>query len=469
MNGRSVLSYAGVVLEANGVLLLLPVLATWVLRESVYLPFLFAAVLSFIPGIILDRRFSKGPLTFGPVMMLAALCFILVSVLGSIPYMDYLGPVDALFESFSGFTTTGLTILSPETLPNTMLFWRALTQWVGGFGILLTFLMLVQSPGISPSYIYKSEGGSGRLDQNFWRSAKRMFAIYGAFTLAGFILLAMAGMPIFDSIAHSFTSISTGGFSVKNSSIAFYASPIIEIVVVILMILGATSFFLHDKLSKKEFGEYLRNGENRMFWTFAAVFSVLLSLSLISTSEPLRYGIFHTFSALTTTGFTNMPAAAATTETAKMLIIILMVVGGFAGSCAGGIKLVRFGILSKAIPWLSKKVTYPSTAVLPFRFSGRSIKQEEVTIISLFSFLYLIILVVSALAISSMGYTPLDSLMTTAAAEGNNALASIPLAAMPDPGKVFLIVCMLLGRLEILPFMVIIYYFVKGVGRRKIS
>jgi trk system potassium uptake protein TrkH len=467
MNGRSVLSYAGVVLEANGVLLLLPVLATWMLRESVYLPFLFAAVLSFIPGIILDRRFKKGPLTFGPVMMLAALCFILVSIIGSIPYMDYLGPVDALFESFSGFTTTGLTILSPETLPNTMLFWRALTQWVGGFSIILVFLMLVQSPGISPSYIYKSESGSGRIDQSFWRSARRMFAIYGAFTLAGFLLLAMAGMPIFDSIAHSFTAISTGGFSVKNSSIAFYSSPAIETVIIILMILGATSFFLHDKLSRKEFGEYLRNGENRMFWTFAAVFSILLSLSLISTNEPLRYGVFHTFSALTTGGFTNLSGGF--TETAKMLIIILMVVGGFAGSCAGGIKLVRFGILSKAIPWLSKKVTYPSTAVLPFRFSGRSIKQEEVTIISLFSFLYLIILVVSALAISLMGYTPLDSIMTTAAAEGNSALTSIPLAAMPDPGKAVLIVCMLLGRLEILPFMVIIYYFVKGVGRRKIN
>ncbi|MBN2042843.1 MAG: TrkH family potassium uptake protein [Candidatus Aenigmarchaeota archaeon] len=465
MDFRSLASYLGLILEIFGILTLFPLVVSWVFQEPVFIPFLLAAAVSFFFGFILERKFRRSPLSLGQAMLLSALTFLIISFFGAVPYLDHMGPVDAVFESVSGFTTTGLSVVNPETLPNSILFWRSFTQWIGGVGILVIFLLLLSSPGMSSYYIYKAEGRSQRIEAGIYHTVKKIMIIYGIYTLMGFILLVAAGMPVFDSILHTFTSLSTGGFSNMNASIGAYSSPGIEIVIIILMILGGTSFFVHDKIFRKKFLEYLKNSETKLFWIIGFVFSLFLSISFIYHSDSIRIGVFHAFSALTTTGFTtigmDMPG------TAKILIVILMVIGGFAGSTAGGLKLVRVGILARAIPWLSRKITYPMSAVLPFKFHGKAIRQEELTIISLFSFLYIVILVVSTLAFSAMGYTPIDSLYVSASAEGTVGLSTIDISLVPVTGKVMLMVLMLLGRLEILPFLVLIYTLAKSVGRRK--
>ncbi len=465
MDFRSLASYLGFILEIFGLLALIPLIVSWIFQEPVFIPFILASALSLIMGFALDRKFKKSPLSLGQAMVLSALTFIIISFFGAVPYLDHMGPVDAVFESVSGFTTTGLSVVNPETLPNSILFWRSFTQWIGGVGILVIFLLLLSSPGMSSYYIYKAEGRSQRIEAGIYHTVKKIMIIYGIYTLIGFILLLLAGMPVFDSILHTFASLSTGGFSNMNSSIGAYASPLIEMVIIILMILGGTSFFVHDKIFKKKFVEYLKNSETKLFWIIGFAFSLFLSISFMYHSEPIRVGVFHAFSAITTTGFTtigmDMPG------TSKILIIILMVIGGFAGSTAGGLKLVRVGILARAIPWLSKKITYPMSAVLPFKFHKKTIQQQELTIISLFSFLYIVILVISTLAFSAMGYTPVDSLYVTASAEGTVGLSTIDISLVPPAGKIILMVLMLLGRLEILPFLVLIYTLSKSVKWRR--
>ncbi len=466
MEFRSLLSYLGLILEIFGILSLIPLIVSWAFQEAVYIPFFTMASVSLVIGFLLDRRFQRSPLSLGSAMVLSAVTFIVISAFGSVAYLDHMAPADALFESVSGFTTTGLSVVNPETLPNSILFWRSFTQWIGGVGILVIFLLLLSSPGMSSYYIYKAEGRSQRIEAGIHHTVKRIFMIYGIYTFAGFLLLSLAGMPVFDSVLHTFTSLSTGGFSPAAGSIGSYSNVGIEAVIVLLMVLGATSFFVHDKMFKKKFVEYLKNGETQLFWIIAIVFSLFLSLSFLGTLEPFRIGIFHAFSAITTTGFTTMgmemPAVS------KILIIILMTVGGFAGSTAGGIKLVRVGIIAKAIPWLSKKITYPLSAVLPFKFHGKAIQQEELTIISLFSFIYILILVLSTLIFSAMGYAPVDSLFVSASAEGTVGLTTIDVALVPLAGKVVLMVCMLLGRLEILPFLVLVYTLAKSFKWKRV-
>jgi trk system potassium uptake protein TrkH len=463
MNFKSVLSYLGLLLGILAVLMLFPIAVSWIFAEDVYIPFLLGAAISFAIGIILCKRFEREPLDLSSAMVLASLTFIVVSLLGSIAYLDHLSPIDSLFESVSGFTTTGLTTVNPETLPQAIIFWRSLTQWIGGVGILVIFLLLLSSPGISSYYIYKAEGHPQRIEAGVYSTVKRIFIIYGIYTIIGISLFALAGMPLFDSLNHTFTSIATGGFSVKNDSIGSYNNPLVEIVMILMMVLGATSFFIHDKLFKRKFMEYVKNSETQLFWGTIIVFSVMVSLSFLSSFEPIRIGIFQTFSALTGSGFT---LTSSYPDLSKVLLPILMIIGGFAGSTAGGLKLVRVGILGKAVSWLSKKISYPSSAVVPFKFNRKVIREEELTIISIFSFIYVLILIVSTLILSFMGYAPIDSFFVSASAEGTVGLTTIDIAALEPLGKLVLMVCMLLGRLEILPFFVLFYSVFSSVRRR---
>jgi len=463
MNFKSVLSYLGLMMVILAILTLLPLAVSWIFAEDVYLPFFLGAIISFAVGIILYKKFEREPLDLSSAMVLASITFVTVSLLGSIPYLDHLSPIDSLFESVSGFTTTGLTTVNPESLPHSVLFFRSLTQWIGGVGILIIFLLLLSSPGMSSYYIYRAEGHPQRIEAGVYSTVKRIFIIYMIYTVIGIVLFTLVGMPVFDSFNHAFTSIATGGFSVRNDSIGAYNNPLIEIVMILMMVLGATSFFLHDRLFKRKFMEYVKNSEVRLFWVTIIVFSILVSLSFISVFEPFRIGIFQTFSALTGSGFTlisNYP------ELSKILLPILMIAGGFAGSTAGGLKLVRVGILGKAVSWLSKKISYPSSAVVPFKFNRKVIREEDLTIISIFSFIYILILVVSTLVLSFTGYPPMDSFFVSASAEGTVGLTTIDIAGMNPFAKVMLMIDMLLGRLEILPFFVLFYSIFTSIRRR---
>jgi trk system potassium uptake protein TrkH len=468
MDFKSVFSYVGVILEILGILVLLPVIVSWIFNEGMHILFFVTAIISFVSGTILDKKLRKEELTLSSAMVIAAMSFILVSIIGAIPYLSYLAPLDAVFESVSGFTTTGLTVVTPENLPYSLLFWRSFTQWIGGIGILFIFLLLVRSPGISSCYLYKVEARVEKIEAGVYSSVKKIFTIYIFYTMIGIVLLMLAGMPVFDSVLNSFSSLSTGGFTPKTNSIGAYQNPWIETVIIFLMVLGATSFFVHDKLLRRKIISYIKNPETRLFWFLILLFSVLLSVSFLSSTPgfaAVRNGIFHTFSALTTTGFTVFGSSPE--GMSVFMLIILMVIGGYAGSTAGGLKLVRSGVILKSISWLGKKISLPQEAVVPFKFGNKVVKDSELTIISFFVCIYILILCASTIILTCLGYSPINSFFEAASAQGTVGLSVISLNTMPWIGKLVLMMNMLLGRLEIFPFLVLLYTLYKIRFERK--
>jgi trk system potassium uptake protein TrkH len=460
MDFRSVASYIGTLMEILGIIILIPVFVSWATGDGLHTGFFIGAVLSFITGVGLERKFQKEELTLSTAMVIAGLSFVVVSLIGAIPYLFYMNPMDSWFESVSGFTTTGLTVVEPESIPASLLFWRALTQWMGGIGIIIIFLILVSSPGMSSYYLYKAEGGAGMIEAGVRGTVRKVLLIYTTYTLLGIVLFIVAGMPVFESILNGITGISTGGFTTRNASMGAYNNLSIEIVAIILMVLGATSFFVHAKLWSGKLKEYIINPETRLFWSLLLVFSLLVSITYIASPEPFRYGIFHTFASLTTTGFSNTEVSLGST---KILLIILMVIGGYAGSTAGGIKLIRSGIIGKSLSWMSKKISLPEEAIVPFKLGPRVIKESELSIIALFACIYLILMGISSLGLTFLGYTPLDSFFTVASAQGTVGLSVIPIADMVPIGKLLLIINMILGRIEIIPFLVMIYVISKSL------
>src|SRR4030043_281216 len=302
MEFRSILSYLGTVLEAMGILSILPVFIAWIYGESPHTLFFITAIISFVLGIVLDRRFRKKELNISSAMVLASVSIVAVSFIGVIPFLWNVSPLDSLFESVSGFTTTGLTTVRPESLPFSLVFWRSLTQWAGGLGILVIFLYLVKSPGISSYYGRKPE--ADELKKKGFMT--RAMLIYAGITFAGFLLM--------------------------------------------------------EGMTRGRVMDYVKSAETRLFWTLIIAFTVLLSFAMFDLGEPVRHALFQTVSALTTGGFTTVGSYSGL---AMLLLIVLMMIGGFSASTAGGIKLVRAGIMGRSFPWIGKKVTLPQEAIVP--------------------------------------------------------------------------------------------------------
>ena len=470
MDIRSVLSYIGVVLEVMGVLSIIPVIFSVIFSDGMHFVFIITGIITFAFGTILDKSFKKSELDLGTAMVITALSFIIISLFGAIPYLAQIETIDAVFESVSGFTTTGLSVINiPEAMPPSLLFWRSMTQWIGGVGILIIFLLLMGSPGISSYYLYKAEGVTEKLEASVRHSVVKIFKIYGAYTIVGIGFLILAGMPLFDSINIAFTSVSTGGFAPNSASIAYYGSSIIELVVVFLMILGGTSFFVHDRVFRRQlrgkmrvvggrFLDYMKNPETRIFWVTVGIFFVLLSVAFWgNVSEPFSAGIFLTISAITTTGFATIGLAGL--EVPIFLIMIMMIIGGYAGSTAGGIKLVRAGVIAKSFGWIGRKMSFPPEAIVPFKLGKRTIKDHELSMIFLFVCVYLFVMVISGIIMIFLGYGTLDAFFTVSSAQGTVGLSTIDIAAVVWQGKILLMINMLLGRLEIFPFVVLVYSF----------
>lgn len=443
-----VLSQLGVVLELTGMFMLVPVIVGGLFGEGYYLPFIIGAIASFAIGTILDRKFPRGELDFSSAMLLASISFILVSLVGAVPYLPLLTPVDAVFESVSGFTTTGMTTVLPEQLPKSLIFWRSLTQWLGGIGILLIFMMMLPSLGMSSYFLYIVEGKE-RIKAGVYHSMRRISIIYASYTVIGVLLFALAGMSLFDAFSHSLTSVSTGGFSTMNGSLASFNNPFINTVACLLMILGATSFLVHDKLWNFRFMSYIKNPETRLFWAAILIFSVLLIISGLGIFPSM----FHVISAVTTTGFT---VSEIETATPSFIISLIMLIGGFAGSTAGGLKLIRVFSIGKGLYWLGKKMLLPREAVVPFRLGGSFLRAPELLKIFLFVIAYMLLISITTIALSVMGYNPVDAFFQASSAQGTVGLSVIPVSTMPEAGKVLLMINMLLGRLEIFPFLALV-------------
>lgn len=459
---RTVLGYMGLLLEVFSGFLVLPLLVAFLYGEPAN-PFFFAIIISLFVGIFLEKVFKREELTLERGLAITALSFVVFSILGSLPYIYYSGAslpslLNALFESLSGFTTTGLTtIASVEGLSKSLLFWRSLTQWMGGAGIIIIFLSLLRGLRTTSMFLYRAQGFAEKLDATVAGTTKRMLNIYSAYTLLGIILLLASGLPLFDSVATTLTAISTGGFTVVNT---FYTGSLTLAVVCLLMVLGSINFMLHDRLFRRRFRAFVRNVEVRSFFVMVAL---LIAVSFYATGS-LKVSIFEFVSALTATGFSITPVAALA-PLVIVLIIMAMIVGSSSGSTSGGMKQLRLVLSLKSVLWAVRRISAPRSAVVPFKVGGEPVELETARLTGIFVFAYLAILALGSLPLIAAGYTPLDSVFQTASAQGTVGLSVIDLSAAPWFVKLDLMAVMLLGRLEIFPILILVKTVLEDVAR----
>lgn len=397
--------------------------------------------------------------------LLVSLSWLLASIVGAFPFVitGVMGSyVDAFFETMSGFTTTGASILTEiESLPKSLLFWRSLTHWLGGMGIIVLTVAIFPLLGIGGLQLIKAEAPGPTVDKitpKITETAKILWFTYLIFTVAQAVLLLFGGMNLFDALTHTFGTLATGGFSPKNASVGHYDSAYIDAVITIFMVMAGINFALYFKLITGRFSSLRRDTELKAYLTFFLLATVVVTLSLrgevyggLGTS--LRFAAFQVASILTTTGYATADFAA-WPEVAQIVLFLLMFIGGSAGSTGGGIKVIRIVTLFKQGLNEMKFLLHPR-AVFRIRLSGEPVGKHIVYAISGFVFLYLSLLLLTTGVVALAGNDILTSLTTALATLGNigpgfgSIGPTLNYAFFPEPLKVYLSIVMMLGRLEV--------------------
>ncbi len=438
----------------------------WVFHDSM-LPFLYAAIVSLILGIsfyLLSKPgiSESGLLCKKEAYLTVTFSWILISFIGSLPYLfsgSIPSVIDAFFESISGFTTTGSSILTDiEALPKSILFWRSLTHWIGGLGIIVLVIVIMPSLNIGGYQLFALESSlSEKIQPRIKSVGYRLLFIYVTLTVTEVALLMLGKMNLFESVCHSFGTIATGGFSPKNDSIAGY-SPYIQYVIMIFMLLSGTSFVVHYYMFKGRFRKVGENEELKLYLLLIIVLGGLLTVALHfnmneTYERAFREGFFQLISIITTTGF-------ATTDYLKwpgyawIIIFFVMFLGGCTGSTAGGIKINRHLVLFKNIQREYRKITAPN-AVFTLRLNGMGLSEETNRTFLTFISVYLLFFVIGTLLLivdGVNGETATSAIATTMAGIGPGLSSVGPVsnfAHLNEFSKLVLTFSMLIGRLEI--------------------
>ena len=399
--------------------------------------------------------------------------WLLSCLIGILPYILYGGEftlVNAWFESVSGFTTTGSSILTNvEALPFGLLFWRAATHWIGGIGIIVFVLAVIPAIGQASMLLSRSEISQLAMKNFQYRTRKILkivLSVYLSLTFLETILLIFCGMGVFDAVTHSFSTIATGGFSTKNSSIAYFNSPAIELVIIVFMILSGIHFGILYAAASGKIREMWQSGTVRFYIGAMLVGVIAVTLYVHGTifekwTEALRQAAFQVISLGTSTGF-------ATTDSGRwpaftiMILIYFTLQCACSGSTSGGIKVERMLIFWKSVRTKIKKLKYPK-AVVSLKMDSSFIPEEVVTTSLLFIALYLASLFLSTLLLTGMGVDILSAFSGTAACMGNvgpgfGTVSSLSnYSQLPEAGKVVLTVVMLLGRMEIFGLLLFLF------------
>jgi len=390
--------------------------------------------------------------------------WLVVALMGALPFV-FSGAIpgfsDAYFESMSGFTTTGASILTDiEAMPYSMLLWRSLVQWLGGMGIVVLSLAILPVLGIGGMQLFRAEAPGptpDRLTPRIKETAKLLWGVYVLISVAEVLALILCGLSPYDALCHTFTTMATGGFSTKNASVAAFHNPAAEIVIIVFMFIAGVNFSLHFSALRGRVRSYFRDDEFRTYLTVALVASIIVFLSNIRLTDMallrnLRGSFFQVVSILTTTGFGtedyerwgHMP---------QYLLLVLMFIGGCAGSTGGGMKNVRFLILIRQAFNELRKLLHPR-AVYAIRFNHSAVAPEIVTNILGFIFLMMIVTTIATFAMTMVGLDLVSAFSSVAATLNNigpgagSVGPTDNFAHVPVVGKWVLIFCMLLGRLE---------------------
>ncbi len=466
INIKALLYVLGALFIFLAVALLFPAIISIIYQEDDLIPILTSAAISAVIGIVLVIFFKiRVDLKIKEGFALVTLSWLSFALIGALPFYisGYIPSyTDAFFETMSGFTTTGATILTDiEVLPHGLLFWRSFTQWLGGMGIILLSLAILPFLGVGGMQLYKAEVPGpehDRLTPRIKNTAKILWEVYVLISVVEVVLLYFAGMDVFDAVCHTFGTMATGGFSTKNASIGYYNSPVIDTIIIVFMLIAGISFFLHYRALKGNYKSYWRDSEVRFFMGLVGLGTLVIVSNLVFLPEyniltSLQKGMFQSVSIITTTGYGTADFES-WSNSSQMILFIFMFFGGCAGSTGGGMKIIRTLVLLKFGLNEIKRLIHPQ-AVLLVRINKKSIPNEIVANIAGFFMLYISLFVLGVVVMSFQGLDLLSSLGSVAATIGNigPGLGSVGptdnYAHINDFGKWFLSFLMLVGRLEI--------------------
>ena len=487
LNFKIVVSFLGLTAILNGIFMLLATPFSLYHQEEAAQGIFFAGFLTIIIGFLmwfLNRNAPKNIqkregyfiVTFG---------WLILTFTGALPYL-FTGSiphfVDAIFETISGYSTTGSSIINDiEALPKGILFWRSATHWIGGMGIIVLTIAILPLLGIGGMQLFMAEApgpSADKMHPRITQTAKRLWLIYVSLTVTEFFLLKIAGMTWFDAINHAMATMSTGGFSTKNASVAYWNHmPVIQYIIIAFMFVAGTNFILTYFALKGRIKKIFENEEFKYYFFGSLAMTIVITLIIqyfqtpgieSTIAHPMPWGSFESsfrhagfqvVAVMTTTGFVS---ADYTTwnSLATMLIFSLFLIGGSAGSTSGGVKIVRHIIMIKNSILEFKKLLHPN-AIIPVRYDGQGVSRIIVFNILSFFVLYMLIFITSSVVLSFMGLDFESAIGAAASSLGNvgPALGSLSpvdnYAHLSDPAKAFCSFLMLIGRLELFTVLIL--------------
>lgn len=462
----------GKMMGVEALVLLLPALISLIYREDDYVFFLMTGAVLVVIYFLLARKKPEESTIYGKEgLVIVAVAWVLWSIFGAIPFTisgNIPSYVDAFFETVSGFTTTGSTILTEiQSLPKGILFWRSLTHWIGGMGVLVFVMMLTSLDDKGAMHLMRAEVPGPEADKLVPKArstAKILYAMYFALTAVEVVFLLFGGMNLYDSVMHAFSTAGTGGFSNRNVSVGYYDSAYIDGVITVFMILFGINFNLYYLMLLKHFKEAFKNEELKTYLGIiagaVAIITINISSMYGSVLKAFRYAAFQVASVITTTGFCTADYNL-WPELSKGVLLAIMVVGACAGSTGGGIKVSRLVILLKSVTQEIKRLHHPK-AVTIVRVNGRKIGAETRQGVYVYFICYIFIIIGSTLLVSLDNFdfaTTISAVLTTI----NNVGPGIALVGPVENFAKFsvfskLIFCldMLFGRLEIFPILLVL-------------
>lgn len=457
----------GILLLINGGFMLLCLPVSLYFWENDWIAITISSGITLSAGFLLrsfTRKTRSKDLKKKDGYLIVTAGWIVMSFFGALPYLIS-GAIpsltDAFFETISGYTTTGASILTDiESVSKGILFWRSLTQWIGGMGIIVLALAILPFLGIGGMQLFVAEAPGitpDKLQPRIQETAKRLWFIYFGLTVTEAILLYAAGMTPYDAMNHSLTTMATGGFSTMNASLAGQSAAI-QYIVIVFMFLAGTSFTLTYFALKRNFTKVIKNEEFVVYTLFTLAITIIVTVTLLVVKDDgfersFRDALFQVVSIITTTGFVSADYTS-WAPFLSVLFFILLFVGGSAGSTAGGVKVIRHVVLFKNSFLELKRQLHPS-AVIPVRISGKAIEQNIVFNVLAFIMIYILVFLVGVTLLASMNVsfdTAFGAVATSLGNVGPGIGAVGPVdnfSAMPMGGKWLLGILMLLGRLEL--------------------
>ena len=472
MNVAMISKNLGILLLVEAASMLPSLLVALIYNQNDVSAFIITILLLMFTGFIMYKIPARNKnLYTRDGFAIVSLGWILVSLFGALPFLisgaipSY---VDAVFETVSGFTTTGSTILREiESLPRGILFWRSFTNWIGGMGVLVMMLAVLPAAGANTLQIMKAESPGpdpGKLVPRIGQSAKILYFMYTTLTSVQIILLLAGGMPLYDSLIHTFSTAGTGGFSNMNTSVGAYNNVYYEIIIGVFMFVFGVNFTLYYQALKGDVKSIFKDEEFRFYMFTAAGAILLITLDIWGPNfntfwESLRHAFFQVSTIMTTTGFssTNFDLWPVFSKT---ILVILMFIGASAGSTAGGIKCIRFLLLFKTVKREFRRILHPRS-VYTVKYGGKTVNSDVLSGVMNYFFISIILFAISLLLVSLDGFDMVSN-FTAVAASINNIGPGLgivgPMGNFADYSslsKIVFSITMLFGRLEIYPMLIL--------------